>query len=412
MGSFSLSGVFPEAPLQAGSSGPLTLLLCTNCSLVQLSETYNPDEMFGDNYGYRSGLNSSMQSHLKDIVTQAEAVSQLEEGDVVLDIGSNDGTLLRYYNPQLQKIGIDPSGLKFSEYYDDDSLLVPSFFSSQVFYENASSPAKVITSIAMLYDLEDPVDFASQVAECLDEEGIWIFEQSYMPWMILTGAFDTICHEHIEYYSLTSIQEILRRSGLKALDVQINSSNGGSFRVVAAKENSGREADPSVKIISDLEDGWNILSPEFFEDFAEYVTTYRDEFNQVIQSFKSRGKTIGALGASTKGGILLQLCRVSAKDITFIGEVNPFKFGRWMANSDIPIVQETDSLLESCDALLVLPWHFKEGFRSRLMDFVSQGGQVVFPLPSISILSDSGVEVIHSISSKVPFPSALKNTAN
>jgi hypothetical protein len=412
MGNFSLSGVFPEAPLQAGSSGPLTLVLCTNCSLVQLSETYNPNEMFGDNYGYRSGLNSSMQSHLKDIVAQAESLIQLVKGDVVLDIGSNDGTLLRSYKSPLQKIGIDPSGLKFSEYYDDDSLLVPSFFSSRVFFENASSPAKVITSIAMLYDLEDPVDFATQVAECLDEEGVWIFEQSYMPWMILTGAFDTICHEHIEYYSLTSIQEILSRSGLKALDVQINSSNGGSFRVVAAKENSVREADPSVKIIGDLERAWNIWSPEFFEDFANYVMTYRDEFIHVLHSLKSQGKAIGALGASTKGGILLQLCRASAADIAFIGEVNPFKFGRWMANSDIPIVQETDSLLKSCDALIVLPWHFREGFTSRLKEFVAQGGQVVFPLPSISTLSDSGLKVLHSISSRYSFPEALKYTAH
>jgi hypothetical protein len=368
--------------------------------------------MFGDNYGYRSGLNPTMRSHLENIVSQAKSLSTLSEGDVVLDIGSNDGTLLRAYDFPLQKIGIDPSGQKFSEYYDEDSLLVPSFFSSEVYFQYAKSPAKVITSIAMLYDLEDPVDFATQVAECLDTDGVWIFEQSYMPWMILTGAFDTICHEHIEYYSLTSIREILGRSGLKAINVEINSSNGGSFRVVAAKEQSEREPDRSVQILQDLESSWDIRNPEFFKDFAAYVTGYGDQLREVLHAYKNEAKVVGALGASTKGGILLQLCKASAEDIAFIGEVNPFKFGRWMADSDIPIVRESDSLFENADVLVVLPWHFRESFEQRLENFVAKGGHVVFPLPSISVLSNSGLEVIHKISSRISFPEVLESTAH
>ena len=412
MGNFFLSGVFPDTPLHGGSSGPLTLVLCTSCSLVQLSQTFNPGDMFGDNYGYRSGLNPTMRSHLENIVSQAKSLSTLSEGDVVLDIGSNDGTLLRAYDFPLQKIGIDPSGQKFSEYYDEDSLLVPSFFSSEVYFQYAKSPAKVITSIAMLYDLEDPVDFATQVAECLDTDGVWIFEQSYMPWMILTGAFDTICHEHIEYYSLTSIREILGRSGLKAINVEINSSNGGSFRVVAAKEQSEREPDRSVQILQDLESSWDIRNPEFFKDFAAYVTGYGDQLREVLHAYKNEAKVVGALGASTKGGILLQLCKASAEDIAFIGEVNPFKFGRWMADSDIPIVRESDSLFENADVLVVLPWHFRESFEQRLENFVAKGGHVVFPLPSISVLSNSGLEVIHKISSRISFPEVLESTAH
>jgi hypothetical protein len=264
----------------------------------------------------------------------------------------------------------------------------------------------------MLYDLEDPVDFATQVAKCLDIDGVWIFEQSYMPWMILTGAFDTICHEHIEYYSLTSIREILGRSGLKAINVEINSSNGGSFRVVAAKEQSEREPDRSVQVLQDLEKSWDIQKPEFFKDFAAYVKGYGDELRKILHAYKNEAKVVGALGASTKGGILLQLCKASAEDIAFIGEVNPFKFGRWMADSDIPIVQESDSLFENADVLVVLPWHFRESFEHRLKNFIAKGGHVVFPLPSISVLSNSGLEVIHKIPSTISFPTALKSTAH
>jgi hypothetical protein len=203
LGEMSLSGVFPAEPFAQAERGPLELLLCKDCTLVQLGQTFTAKEMYGDNYGYRSGLNVTMVKHLNEIVEYACGLVELSGSDVVLDIGSNDGTLLRHYPEKTElKIGIDPTASKFREFYDSSTTIVPEFFSQSSFEEHSKRKAKIVTSIAMLYDLEEPVEFAEHVASCLDSDGVWVAEQSYMPWMVLTGAYDTICHEHLEYYSL------------------------------------------------------------------------------------------------------------------------------------------------------------------------------------------------------------------
>ena len=206
LGHQALTGVFPSDPSQPVTVGPLELVWCPDSGLLQLKHTYNAAEMYGDNYGYRSGLNQSMVDHLSNKVTYLERLNPLRSGDVVVDIGSNDCTTLKAYKTSgVRRIGIDPTARKFAEYYPADVTLVPDFFSARAYETVESRKARIVTSIAMCYDLEAPIEFAKQIETILADDGIWHFEQSYMPAMLRTNSYDTICHEHLEYYSLAVV---------------------------------------------------------------------------------------------------------------------------------------------------------------------------------------------------------------
>jgi len=231
LGYQSLTGVFPKNTDESVTKGPLELVWCSDSGLLQLRHSYEPSEMYGDNYGYRSGLNQSMVNHLTDKVAYLERFISSSKHDVIVDIGSNDATTLKAYKTEgVTRIGIDPTGKKFLEYYPPDIQLVPDFFSSYNYQAVESRPAKIITSIAMFYDLEAPIEFAKQIESILADDGIWHFEQSYMPSMLRTNSYDTICHEHLEFYSLAVIEYILKKSGMKVFNVTLNDINGFHVR--------------------------------------------------------------------------------------------------------------------------------------------------------------------------------------
>ena len=238
LGEQCLTGVFPKSPNDPITKGPLDLVWCPDSGLLQLKQSYSLEEMYGDNYGYRSGLNNYMVKHLQQKIRTLEQMVNPNDTDLVIDIGSNDATSLKAYTGKCQKVGIDPTGKKFKQYYTDDINLIPDFFSAATF--NANFPgrkAKIITSISMFYDLEDPTAFVKDIEAVLADDGIWHFEQSYMPSMLRTNSYDTICHEHLEFYSFKVVKCMLENCGLRIIDVQMNDINGGSFAVTACKEN-------------------------------------------------------------------------------------------------------------------------------------------------------------------------------
>jgi hypothetical protein len=385
LGELRYSGTFPFPEDDKRETGNLVLLLCETCALVQLDRNFPPELLYGDNYGYRSGLNQSMVKHLRTIATTLASVVELRDNDVVLDIGSNDGTLLRSYKSVSKKIGIDPTGAKFAEFYDEASVIVPDFFSAENFQSVSLEKAKIVTSIAMLYDLEDPVKFAKDIHKILADDGVWYFEQSYMPWMINTGAYDTVCHEHLEYYSYTSLKHLMDLAGFEALSVSLNDSNGGSIAITARKKKGVTEPYSGQQIQS-YEDSLNLRNPESYTDFRDAVEKHAEELRELCLSITRQGKSIYALGASTKGSIVIQRAGLTSNEITAVGEVNEFKFGRLMAGSDIPIVSEAEVLKADPDYILVLPWHFRETFDSVLREYSKRGGQVIYPLPTLSIV--------------------------
>ena len=260
----------------------------------------------------------------------------------MLDIGSNDATSLKAYEVEgLTRIGIDPTGEKFRSYYPDYIRLVPDFFSAKNFRSVSSRRAKIVTSISMFYDLEDPTQFAREVAEILDPEGIWHLEQSYMPSMLRLCSYDTICHEHIEYYSLGALKKILDAAGLDILDVEMNAVNGGSFAVTAAHRASKRRRNsPVVNWLLQQEDRMGLGTPAPFRDFEQRVFRHREDLTRLLRALKDDGKRILGYGASTKGNVVLQFCGIGPDLVEAIAEVNEDKFGAFTPGTHIPIISE------------------------------------------------------------------------
>ncbi|AUH02153.1 methyltransferase [Prodigiosinella confusarubida] len=389
LGNQALTGVFPKSPDETITSGPLELGWCPDSGLLQLMHSYEPDEMYGDNYGYRSGLNQSMVDHLTRKISWLERRAELQNGDTVLDIGSNDCTSLKAYSvSHIKRIGIDPTGRKFKQYYPDDVKLVPDFFNAVNFKSASNEKAKIVTSIAMFYDLEDPIAFARDVASILHQDGVWHLEQSYMPSMLRMTSYDTICHEHLEYYSLEAICYIMDRADLKVVDVSMNAVNGGSFAVTVAHKGNTR-IKPNTPVIEWLlaqEDAMGLYTPRPYRDFEERVYRHRKDVTNLIRTLTADGKKVLGYGASTKGNVLLQFCNLTAADIPVIAEVNEEKFGRFTPGTNIPIVSEAEARAMKPDYFFVLPWHFKEGILKREKDFLNSGGHFIFPFPEIEII--------------------------
>lgn len=388
LGEQALTGVFPRKPTEFVSSGPLDLAWCSKCGLLQLKQSYNLSEMYGDNYGYRSGLNASMVRHLSHKIRMLEHITPIYEKDIVLDIGSNDATSLKAYTKKCRKVGIDPTGKKFKKFYTEDIDLIPDFFSKEIFSKRyPNEKVKIVTSIAMFYDLEDPETFVKDIEAILSDSGIWHFEQSYMPSMLRSKAYDTVCHEHVEFYSFKVIKNLLEKCGLRIVDVQMNAINGGSFAVTACKKNAAfRSNHPVIEWTLQQEDDLGLETPRPYRNFEEKVFLHRKNLVDLINALISDGKKIFGYGASTKGNVLLQFCGITNTQIPYIADVNPDKFGCYTPGTNIPIISEEEARIMKPDYFLVFPWHFKHSILEREQDFIEQGGKFIFPLPEIEIV--------------------------
>jgi len=371
LGNQSLTGIFPK-PGEDETYGPLELVSCDDCTLVQLRHTFDLEKMYGDSYGYRSGLNRSMVDHL---TRKAKHLEQyLKDGDTVLDIGSNDGTLLKAYTKELFRVGIDPTADKFREYYPAGVEVTSTFFSAPAYRRSWRAKPKVVTSVAMFYDLPDPVDFARNVFAILADDGVWHIEASYLPDMVKACAYDTVCHEHIEYYSLKSIAYIINKAGGSIQNVSFNDTNGASFAIDVRK---GGHNWPEVdKLIAAENTG--------IDGFDETVSAHAANLVKLVHKLNREGAVIHGYGASTKGNVLLQYCGFDEVDIPCIVEVNDDKFGCVTPGTHIPIVPEEEAVPP--DYYLVLPWHFKDGIVKNNQEYLEAGGQFIFPMPEIEVV--------------------------
>lgn len=392
LGEQALTGTFPASATQPITTGPLQLLKCHSqaeedvCGLLQLAHSYDLGEMYGDNYGYRSGLNPAMVRHLQAKVARILSIAPLADGDLVLDIGSNDGTTLSAYPvDRFRLFGIDPTAAKFAQYYPPHVSYVPDFFSHAAFERRfPGERAKVITSFSMFYDLEDPLHFMGEIHRALHDDGIWVFEQSYMPTMLACNSYDTACHEHLEYYALRQIKWMADRAGFKIVDIEFNDVNGGSFSVTVAKTDASLVESPEVARILANERalGLDTLAP--YEAFAGRVTQSREALRGFLADARAAGKSVWGLGASTKGNVLLQYCGITPVEMAGVAEVNPEKYDRLTPGTLLPIRPQEEVLAANPDYLLVLPWHFREFF---LGNAKFAGRQLVFPLPRLEVVT-------------------------
>jgi SAM-dependent methyltransferase len=373
---------------------PCTLLRCNPmkdenaCGLLQMEHTVPPSILYSA-YWYRSGTNNTMRNHLKGIADSIKTLLGDERKPRVLDIGCNDGTLLGYYPENFIKYGVDPSDVA-QEIGKDVTVIQDIFPSAELVEKLGGHQFDAITSIAMFYDLEDPVGFCNGIKNILSPEGLWIFEMSYMPTMLEMNSYDTICHEHIEYYSLAVLENILKRAGLKIFNIEHNDINGGSIRCYATHETNFKfkkdEFHENIKNYRQKEFDLELDTDKPYKNFQDSINKHRDELITLLGKLKRNGKRIHIYGASTKGNTILQFCGIDYKLIDYAAERNPDKYGARTLGTDIPIISEAESRAMNPDYYLVLPWHFKEEFLVREKETIEKGVGFIFPLPEVTIL--------------------------
>lgn len=384
LGELALTGVF----IKKGADVPafdISLSMCGNekCGLVQLNEVYDQSLLYGDHYGYASRLNSSMVNHLREKARLLQEMVPLSAGSIVVDIGSNDATTLSFFPQATKRIGVDATGKKFENSYREiGAELVPEFFPSNTLSRQMmGQKAALVSSYSCFYDLPDPLAFAQGISEILASEGVWCLEQSYMPAMLRTNSFDTVCHEHIEYYKLKDIKNICDRVGLKICDVEFNDINGGSFSLIVCHESSSRPV--SLKVSEILSEEERTDWREEFKRFRERITVCKDRLRGLLDEIGAQGKRVSGIGASTKGNVLLQYYGITGAHLDCIGEVNHEKYGCQTPGTAIEILREDDVLSSDPDFLLVLPWHFRKFF---VESPKFRGRRLIFPLPQVEVV--------------------------
>lgn len=396
LGNLYVSG-FADAPDPSGwPRVPLELLLCPSCGLVQLRHTTPPEWMYR-RYWYKSGVSATMRAALADITARARQFKPLRRGDAVLDIGCNDGTLLdTYAGSGLRRVGFEPAANLAVEAESNAERVVCDFFSARPV---AGEEFRIVTSIAMFYDLEDPNAFCADVASVLAEDGVWIIEMHYLADIVQQNAFDAICHEHLEYYSLAALENVLERAGLRVADVETSAVNGGSLRAYVVHRNSPEASVPSrlarVGSLRRKEANAELDRPHTYAHLESRIHQIGSRLNSWLAAQNSNGRMICAYGASTKGNTLLQSFGLDRSLIHSAAERNPEKWGKFTVGSWVPIVSEAEAR-KSSDIFLILPWHFLAEIRERESEWLARGGTLVAPLPTPALVDKTGMSPVPS----------------
>ncbi len=386
---------FVEAPDKEYPKGPLDLVLCNikdgGCGLLQLKHTMERDVLYRK-YWYRSGISPTMVKALADITSAAQKIVTLSSGDLVVDIGANDGTLLRQYKiPGLMTVGFEPSNLwKLGN--EGNSKIINDYFSYASFQrELGNRKAKVITSIAMFYDLEDPNAFVEDIKKCLDEDGVWIIQMNYLGLMIENNTFDNISHEHLEYYSLLSLSNLLGRHEMEAFDVELNDVNGGSFRIYVrhkgAKVKGFTGHEKRLKTQQQYEQKMGYDNTQIYAKFAARIEKNKKELVAFLKQEKKKGKKIFIYGASTRGLVVLQYFGIDKDLIAGAADMNPDKWGKYIVGTGIPIMSVEEYRKEKPDYLLVLPYHFLEEIKAQEKVFLQNGGKMIVAIPDFRVIT-------------------------
>lgn len=388
LGNLFYTGIFPKKIKSTVPKGELKLVICKFCKLVQLESNFSSKKMYGANYGYRTSLNRSMKKHITGKKKLLSNFIKLKKNDIILDIGSNDGTFLNSFNQKKFKlIGIDPTIKKFSKFYKKKIIKCSNFFSYNSFNNIfRNQKAKLITSFSMFYDLKDPVKFSNDIYKILDDQGLWHFEQSYLIDMIKKNSYDTICHEHLEYYSIHSINFIMKKTHFKIIDIKKNDINGGSIALTVAKEKSKyAECTKILKHYLKFEQRFGHDKKKTYIEFFKNILKQKEKLLTLLNKIKRDGKKIIGYGASTKGNVLLQWCGIDNKLIDYIYDINKDKNNKFTPGTLIPIYSKIKKINSDLNFFLVLPWHFKNFILKKENATLNNKKKLIFPLPTLSI---------------------------
>ena len=380
---------FVDSPNDGSKKGPLDLVLCKTCGFLQLRHTFSKDYLY-THYWYRSGTSPTMIFELADIVKRASNMVNLEHEDFVIDIGANDGTLLKQYeNKNLIKVGFEPSNLwKYG--VSSGTTIINDYFNARSFMERfPGRKAKIITSIAMFYDLDDPNGFVKDIKSVLHPEGVWIVQMNYLGLMIKNLGYDNVCHEHVGYYGLTTMDYLLSKHDMEVFDVELNNVNGGSFRLYIkhSSDKSKKINTGAINQIRAAEDRMGISKPHTYAEFSEQIEKQREQLNSLLSELSVNGKEILIYGASTRGLVILEYCGIDSNIIKYATDKNSDKWGKYLSGTGIKIISLEEYRKMKPDYLLVLPYQYALEIANQERDFIDGGGKLIIPLPTPKILN-------------------------
>ena len=401
LGDLYVSDFVNESDQPRAGKHDISIVMDTKYGAARLKNPTSIHSMFGK-YWYRSGINTTMKLELKNIVESVCSNIDLKDNDLWLDIACNDGTLLSFVPNNINKLGIDPADDSFyNESSKHSDQIIQDFFTEDNYKKSKfdNVKAKIVTCIAMFYDLDNPKIFLNDIYNIMEDNGLLVIQMSYTPLMLHQLAFDNICHEHVYYWSLTSIEKLLNECNFIIRDCQLNDTNGGSFRLYIQKNTSDESSfstSPYRDICKFRIDSLKLLeSTQKLEDTNTWLNFYskinklRDETVSFIKQEKQKGKTIYGYGASTKGNTLLQYFGLDSSLITAIAERSSYKYGLKTIGTNIPIISEEEMRSNNPDYLLVLPWHFIAEFTKREYAFLNGGGKFIVPCPTFQIIGKS-----------------------
>ena len=388
LGRMSFTGKFSKNYFNNIPSAYLNLLMCKKCKLVQLDRNFNLKYLYGKDYGYRTGINNTMTNHMNKIVKECSDLTKLKTNDCVLDIASNDGTLLNFYKKNIITVGVDPLVNKYRKFYKKINYKISNFFQIKDIKKlKLKKKFKIITALSVFYDLKSPGNFIKEVRDILDKKGVFILEHADLLSIIKNNIFDTICHEHIEYYSSKVIIEMMNHNRLKVFDHEFNDINGGSSRYYISHEKSNYKV-KQKKINKLLLDERKIFlySKKTYKVFFKKILKERKKLKKLIREIKNKKMIIHGYGASTKGNVILQFYGIGNKEINYIADRNPLKHNLFTPGTKIKIISEDYSRRLRPDYYLVLPWHFKKEILIRERKIRKKGTKFIFPLPKVKIV--------------------------
>jgi SAM-dependent methyltransferase len=372
------SGIHPQSPLE--------LVRCSACGLLQLKHTF-PRASLYTHYWYRSGISPTMRTALSDVSSKAVTIANPSAGEIVIDIGCNDGTLLRSY-PKigLKLVGFEPATNLIPDASKGTDWIFNDFFNANTFrHKFPREKAKIITCVAMFYDLDKPNDFVKDIVECIAPNGVWVIQQNYLGTMLEKNGFDNIGHEHLEYYSLDTMEKLLSRHELEIFDVETNDVNGGSFRTYVAHRGAF-DVQERVGHLRRKEEDMKLDSSRSYHSFAVRIRKIKSRLNKLVKSEVASGKTVYVYGASNRGNTILQYCKLDHRLIKKATDANPDKWGRSTVGTGIPIVSKEEARKDKPDYFLVLPHHFLEEIKKEEKQYLDAGGKLIVPLPEVRVV--------------------------
>ena len=387
LGKLSYTGKFPKNISANIKKTELTLVMCTKCSLVQLNNNYNLKYLYGPDYGYRTGINKTMTQHMMNVMKNLSKKIRLKKGDCVLDIASNDGTLLNFFDKKIIKFGVDPLVKKYSKFYKKINYKISDFFSvKKVIKKLPNKKFKIITALSVFYDINDPNQFLKDINKILDDNGIFLIEHADLMSIVKQKMFDTICQEHLTYFSNKIIINMAKKNNLRVFDMRTNNINGGSTQYFICKQNSiFKTNSSSINKIINKETKMKLTNKKTFLKFSSHVNKIKNHTKKYLDKIVSQNKTIHGYGASTKGNVLLQYFGINKKHIKYIADRNPKKNNHFTPGTKIRIITESKSRKLLPDFYFVLPWHFKKEILNREKNLLKKGSKFIFPLPTFKV---------------------------